>query len=78
MSRRRGRVIGRVVLTTALQGGGAPLVDRAAVEVEGHELRAPGWAIVAPWWLRWRRARPRLRTEQPAPAFVIAVLRREA
>lgn len=64
--------LGRLVLTTTRQGGGAPLVDRSATIEHSPPYRA--WtttAIVAPWRLRRRPWTRPWRTIGPARALVI-------
>ena len=69
-------VIGRFMVTTTRQGGGAPLVDdaRTVDRITGREYRS--LAIVPPWRLRPGAARSQhcrsgWRTEAPCRALVV-------
>jgi hypothetical protein len=74
--------LGRLVVSTTIQGADSPLIDPVWSPVrtpDGSERVAKGRAIVAPWTLRpprrgrdWRR--PLLRTERPQRALVVAWL----
>lgn len=74
---RRGFTIGRLVLTTTRQSGGAPFVDRAGTTTADGRS-GDSLAIVAPWRLRrgpvQRFGPRRWRTESLSTALVIGWL----
>jgi len=48
---RRSIILGRVVVTTCMQGSGAPVIDRATVHAKtGQHFR--GWAVLLKPWRR--------------------------
>ena len=70
MPKRRGFILGRLLVTTCVQAQGAPLVDRGVTFVEDGDRRVETVCVSAPWLLRERWGNRR-RTSRPAVALVL-------
>lgn len=75
---RRAWTFGRWVITTTMQAGSAPLIDRCS----GRDTVRDRWfdgrcLYLAFWRLRWQRWCRRWRTNRPGLALVVARFRAE-